>query len=175
MIRPIIAVDPGTQCTGFAVFHNNSLLDAGVFEPEVDGDAHAFGLLMRRLTPRTGAWPPRLVVEQPHEQVRRARTDDLIKLALWAGACAGAAQSAFGGCWLEYVRPSAWKGGTQKPKRARDEYVVERRVLEALDVVESEIVKRAKPRSRRKQFDMFDAVGLGLCAAGRVGRGVTRI
>lgn len=62
-------------------------------------------------------------------------------------------------------QPHAWKGGTQKPKRASEDYVIHNRVVSRL--LPEEAARVAWPKSKERCWDVDDAVAVGLHHMGR--------
>lgn len=156
----VFAVDPGWNVTGWAWFVNKKLEACGIVK--VDGDLGDFIFNLQNVRADLSpifAGAPCVVVEVPlirPERVERAEPNDLMKLALVAGAAAAVMDSPAN---TRTVHPSSWKGG--RPKKVDNPYT-----LGLLSKAESAIYKEAEaPASLR--HNMIDAIGLGLWALRR--------
>lgn len=162
----IITIDTGSRCSGLAVWDGALVAALAV---QADGPLE----MAERVSGRACVLAPgeveSIYVEYPHDQRRGARTDDLIKLAATAGAIAARLEELFD-VRPEFLLPSAWKGSTPKPKRVADPYVVAVRAQRTLSAYELERVQL--PTSVQQQWDVWDAVGIGLWASGRLRRGL---
>lgn len=148
----LICIDPGLV-TGYALFTNGVLYKAG-FRDSCD----LFGELgIPALLPAPGL----VVIEVPQYRARdrSQRTDpnDLIKLAVLVGEIKRYyALLRYG---VELVTPVAWKGSIPKD-------VHNKHVLEMLRPVELAVMQK-RPRARKPDNNMVDAIGLGLWKLGR--------
>jgi hypothetical protein len=151
----LIAIDPGNT-TGHAVFTNGSLTHAGLGLPDLMADV--------------------LVVEKPEWRPGgKTPVNDLITLAFTAGQCA----SAYAGATLYVFKPSQWKGSVEKA--IHHPRILDRLELHELVVSPAVATYSAKlpglslPQRRRlaltKVGNTVDAIGLGLFALKRMGRG----
>lgn len=150
----VLAIDPGVKSLGWAAFAAGSLIRCGLHQADDVVD------MIRLLQGRWSGMKPELaVIEVPQVyQQRRWKGDpnDLIDVALVAGAVAGALASANE---VRFVRPREWKG--QRPKE-----ICNGLTMRTLTEGEREQVETDEtPRSKR--HNVIDAVGLGLYAIGR--------
>lgn len=147
MVR-LLAVDPGTNALGWALFGGKDLLEAGLLRGKDVQD------ILRDL-PSLPAHD-NVIVEVPRIYPRGpARPNDLIGLAVVAGAAAARAPGD-----ATFVFPHQWKG--QVPKE-----IHHRRIF--LQLADSELEKvrlRGVPKSLIHNVN--DAIGLGLWAVGRM-------
>lgn len=143
----LLAIDPGTRVTGWALFADTRLVECGCWR--------AGGLLAMlnevRLAARC-AFYERTVVECPQVYLQRkwrGDPNDLIGVTLVAGAVAALFPS------VDFVIPHTWKGNAPKD-------VATKRVRMALSDAE---LRRLPPKARH---DVWDAVGIGLWALDRL-------
>lgn len=107
------------------------------------------------------------VIEMPQTyRGRAARGDanDLIAL----GATVGGIERMLAehGVLARNVRPSDWKGGVPKPTRVEDLYIITERIKCILNT--DELSRINWPRAVRLQWDVSDAIGIGLKTIGRM-------
>lgn len=136
----LLAIDPGAD-TGWAYFEKKKLTKCGLGAPPVVGVTE-------------------VLIEKPTLYPRsKARSSDVITLAVRAGECGGAYGSL--GVAVEYVEPRTWKG--QVPKD-----VHHARIWATLAQDERLVVDRAvSGLAPSKRHNVLDAVGLGLYGVGR--------
>lgn len=144
MVDRIIAVDPGTEQAGFALFENGKLIQAELIKEKGSLKEHRAWRVSCRigelLVP--GAT---LVIEHPQVYARSpSDPDDLLALALVVG---GVLALHKGG---EIVRPREWKG--QVPKN-----LMTARILRQLDADERALCKQINDN-----HNVLDAVGIGI-------------
>ena len=145
----LLAVDPGTNVTGWASFVDTRLVPCGCWRAD--------GLLamlaeVRLACENTTYSYERTVIERPQVYAQRkwrGDPNDLIGVALVAGAVAALFPP------VDFVLPHTWKGSAT-------DVVVEKRVRAALAPDELLIV------GRKARHDVWDAVGLGLWSLGRL-------
>ena len=155
----LISIDPGVHGCGVAIWIDSKLQAAG-YAAERRGlrtTAEAVRLFVsQNCSPRV----ERLVVEVPQvyrPSEQKGDQKDLIDLTFVAGQVAGILENVTR-CSTLTVQPREWKGQAPKPvSRARS--------IAALDADEENAV--VLPRSRKKQLDVWDAVGIGLWRLGR--------
>lgn len=153
-----LAVDPGAHSAGWAVFTDEAL--TGVHWTE---SMRVSALLYEMFTfPVDG-----LAVEVPQIYVARmgAPPSDLVDVALTAGQVIGAAVIKQHDVRIQTVLPSAWKG--QVPKELVHQRLREKLSPEELAVLAVDLKSIAASR----RHNALDAVGLGLWALNRMGRG----
>lgn len=139
--RAFAAVDPGEN-SGAAIFNAEGQL-VELHQGKRDEVREALRL----------AWVP-LVVEKPQVYpYSKARPNDLITLATYAGMLA-----AMGPAHV-FVLPATWKGQL-------DPTLIPKRALPCLDEAERGVV-RAGLANRKKIDDALDAMALGLWCLGR--------
>jgi hypothetical protein len=181
-----VAVDPGLNCSGFAVFVGGRLTAAGTATVPRDAGcvpARASLMAARIVFEVLGIVAPvgggisvstasnLLVIEWPRIYVDgsgRLRYGDGRDPNALLGLCAVAGALAANFEVVEAVEPAEWKGQVPKPKRRADEYIVTRRAQKRLDAAECAAVA-GLPESA---WDAWDAVGLGLWRLGRMSRPV---
>lgn len=156
-----VAVDPGKANLGLSVWQGGSLVWAGW--PSVRDLPTIDGVL-------------RVVVERPRARHPRETPGGvkgyqaLIDIAFEGARYAGALLAQHNKPLVETVFPDEWKGGTSK--KATEVYVVEQRAKKLLSP--SELLRVELPSAASKAHNVWDAVGIGLFALGRAGRGLTR-
>ena len=146
----IVAIDPGVHQTGWAVFENDRLINAGM-APSLD----LFSFLPSQVF--------KMVIEKPEKYPDKHITHrDIDKLL---GLVAFISDQAKQQGWrVEAVKPSRWKG--QVPKA-----VHQNRIKAAMKRGEGAAVTWPAPYLCH---NVFDAIGIGLFACGRLGRGGRR-
>lgn len=150
--RSIIGIDPGETRTGWSVFFDGVLWQAGTVTAKTLDDLPEVPLL-----------PAIVVVEQPVIYVRgrgsKGDPNDLVTLALFAGRIAGRFEIKAPGVEVEFVTPRRWKGTVPKN-------ITNKRTVAALDDEEREKLPR-RPRARDFDHNMLDGVGIALWQAQR--------
>lgn len=142
----ILAIDPGAKSFGYAYFDegNGQLADAGYVETPIPLNDEARSAIY---------WDPItvMVIEKPQVyrgSKLRGDPNDLISVALMAGAVAGASPGE-----VKFYRPSEWKG--QVPKEIHN-----KRTLEKISDLEKKLV--AWPKRKTLHHNVIDAISLGL-------------
>ena len=169
----LLAIDPGTRCTGWAMYTDTRLVRCGALRAKSLEEMIA---TLRATWTWGGVWLSeggmQIVIERP-QVYRQAKQigdpNDLIDVAFVAGAAA----ALFEGARLHFVLPSEWKAGVPKPPRVGEPYIIERRLRATLAKPELEALERGLaglPAGRR--YDVIDAAGLGLVAVKRLSRGL---
>ncbi len=158
----LVAVDPGVNSTGLAVFEDETLV--GVRLLRAESLQHMICVLVNEEWPVQFGYPETVIVEQPTVYRRGGKGDskDLISVAIVAGAAAAAYGCESLDQTIRFVEPRTWKGSV--PKKVHNE-----RILRELH------------KEERKYFDwviedvpsglvhnMIDAVGIGLYELGRM-------
>jgi hypothetical protein len=167
MRRNLVAVDPGKDMLGLSFWQDGKLVHAE-WAP-VKG---------ARLAPPISDWEggdTSLVMELPRARHPSA-TPGGVKgyQALIDITFAGARYLGLAfGCFERTIFPDEWKGSIGKPKKASEPYLIEARVLGLLSPEER--ARIAWPTAQGKRHNVADAIGLGLFALGRCGRGATRL
>lgn len=140
-------LDPGNN-TGWAIFEDDLLLDAGVLP---------FGDVRQTLRFYSGDM---VLIEVPRHYPHREKGDvnDLLDLSLRAGELKAWAEGQK--AKVELVWPRTWKGSA--PKEIHNQ-----RVLRALKAFELKLLPKS-PRAKKHDHNMLDAVGLGLWKLGRL-------
>lgn len=144
------SIDPG--CTGVAYWNGRELVSCGVVE---DVDAVSV--------------QGHLVIEKPQiyrssKNKKRVDPNDLITLAIQVGRYIERARHCGGST---VVTPAQWKGQVAKE-------ILVPRILGFLNEGERAIATRASLGiARGKVHNMVEAIGIGLHACGRMGRGGT--
>jgi len=169
----VFTVDPGIHHLGVAVFCHGKLSSAGLVEASPTGGSRllaASAALAASETSALCADPPaicglsaasRAVIELPEVyQLRgqKGRQSDIRDLAVVAGAI-GAVFDRLG-VPVEFVEPKAWKG--QIPKDVG--------VRQFKHILTGDETSRVLEPRKALSHNVWDAVGIGLWAAGRFGR-----
>ena len=164
-MRTLLSIDPG-GCAGLALWRDGVLVRAWCSRAE----PAAVCIEVRRAA-LEDSWDE-LVIEAPEPQPgrkQRARAADVLLLARRAGALAEICRPTGTTRW---IGPSAWKGSVPKPARVSMPYIIAVRAQALLTPAEFDAV--VLPRDRREQWDVWDAIGVGLVALGRARRGLVR-
>ena len=147
----ILTVDPGSKKAGVALFEPTGLLTTAWL---VEGDnwRETADNVMRTL-PVSAARISAVCIEkmQIYDSTPLAHANDCITLALMAGRVTGLFSGWLGDYTFEYF-PRQWKG--QAPK----DISIERIKAELLD---EETRRLRLPKDKKKQLDVYDAVGIG--------------
>ena len=152
----LLSIDPGVRYLALAYWRAQTLVSVAV----VRGGTPA------RLAAAAGLWAPyaaRIAVEWPRSyRGRRAPERDLegLRRAVVATEVWYRANSPLEPTIRRYY-PSTWKG--QVPKRVHRSRI------------DRELTQNEKNRSGAYQSDIWDAIGIGLFALGRVGVGGARL
>jgi len=155
-VNRLVAIDPGKDRIGYSLWDEGVLVEAAWLAFD---DLPAIVGVERVVMERPRARHPN---ETPGGVCGyQAIVDIGISGALWAGKLGGA---------FETVFPDEWKGGTSKAKTKV--YVIEQRAKAILKP--DERVRVELPSAASKQHNVWDAVGIGLYALGRAGRGLER-
>jgi hypothetical protein len=152
----LLAIDPGCD-TGWACFEDARLVACGLGDPPpaevLDGDAQPF---------------QDLIVERPVVYRGTKQPEAIVKLAVKAGEWGG--RYGVAGTQVRYVTPAEWKGQVDKGAHNM-------RVWLRLDDNEQKLVDHVFATSKgrnglaqSKRHNVFDAIGLGLFACGRMAR-----
>ena len=149
VVTRLLAVDPGTNVTGWASFADARRVECGGWR--ADG---LYEMLSKLLLVRENEKfaSERTAVERPQvysQRKWRGDPNDLVGVALVAGAVAALFPP------VDFVLPHTWKGSAPKD-------VVAERVRGALS---EEELRRLPPKMRH---DVWDAVGLGLWSLNRL-------
>jgi hypothetical protein len=94
----------------------------------------------------------------------RGGGNDLFPMAAVDGGIA----ALFPTATVQTIRPHDWKGSVIKPKSTKEPYIIQGRVVERLDAEEQKRVQW--PTDKKKQWDVADAIGVGLHVLGRFER-----
>jgi hypothetical protein len=169
----LLAVDSGVHKHAIAYFYDGVFQTASDHEPVFDLVDKTF----------------RVVIERPEIYPGRAsekRQRDLMDLTLAAGELGGTVRRQ--GAEVKYVLPRTWKGQVCKPihhsrilralvpvERARFEDVAQKPFLRILSKVDAACERYARTGKvtgyRWDLHNILDAVGIGLWALGRTGKG----
>ncbi len=155
----IVSIDPGTKCSGFAVFAESDteekpvLIRCGVFRGDdwIDTANHV---------PEFSCENPddlKLIIEDPRiYPVTNVRPNDLMKLSAAVGAIVAKVSAKF----TKLVTPSQWKKSVPKT-------IHQKRIWRTLNESEKEILDSCLcPKSLH--HNVVDAVGIGLWHVGRM-------
>lgn len=173
----LIAIDPGLNCAGAAMFEDGKLR----FAASINGSKNTALDTLERVSfisaQILGELAPRihgdveLIVEWPQIYQRgggktKGDPNDLIALAaVDAYVCARLVTFPMARSFkVRSVTPAEWKGQTPKPKSKKEAYIIEQRAFRRLDDNE----RFALPPAMT--WDGWDAVALGLWALGRFER-----
>jgi hypothetical protein len=157
----LVSIDPGSTAAGVAVWKKNTLRTAFLARGKT-WEATALDIidtLNEKLL-----WPTSVVIEVPQVYMPKYTKGDpnrsLTPLFLQAGALLGA----FGlRVKHQTVLPKEWKKQTPKP-------IMTARVKERLS--EQELGRVVLPRAKSLHHNIWDGIGIGLFATGRLGRRV---
>ena len=157
----LLAIDPGINCSGWAVFQDNILTQASYSAPS-KGDFETRLQHLVRASRRDCMFDhfDRLIIEMPqaYRGDRSVPPEDLIKLGIVAGYWAGYVETGA----IEFVLPRTWKG--QVPK-----LVMCHRILSRLQPEEMQrIALPDQLTEHTRATNMVDAIGIGLWALGRL-------
>lgn len=140
------SIDPG--CTGYAYWHDRTLVACGVSDDVGSVQVHG-----------------NLVIEKPQiyrASKSKADPNDLITLAIQVGRYV---ERCIGETTL--VTPAEWKGQVKKD-------IIIPRILGCLtDSERAGVTSISKGIAKGKVHNMVEAIGIGLHACGRMGRGGT--
>lgn len=162
-----IGIDPGVHACGLGIVMGTELVYASLVRatgeayhrPELLGALVAQEIAKCAINAgRTG----RIVIEYPQSYVagsQKGDQNDLIRLALVAGACGGALE-AHGRGPVEFIYPRVWKGTT-------DADVFTKRIEKRLEVSE---LPRIMPCPESLRHNVLDGIGIALWACGRLDR-----
>lgn len=164
-----LAIDPG-KSMGWALFSGAALVRCGAFDGDYDAGMRTFGESSG--LPPGFSYTDRIVCERPQyypptRGAKRVDPNDLITLALRAGAVVGSVRRLYPCVEVRWVLPATWKGSVPKP-------IHQRRIWEALTPAEQASARPAPagPVAARRESpgwtDTLDAIGLGLYDLGRL-------
>jgi hypothetical protein len=158
----LLAVDPGLRGCGVALFDGGRLVRCAYVRGSRDGqDAAAWAEMAGEVYAWGGADATRVVSEFPKVySVGKSKGDpeDLLQLAAVVGAIS--AHWGSEGITLEVVRPYQWK--RQVPKD-----IMTSRIINLLDAQEGAQARAGMP-AKSYQHNVWDAIGIGLNALGRI-------
>ena len=160
-----LSVDPGSKTTGIAEWsvETNRLLAAYAVDLRDS-------LTLAKLADSYYGEVKKLYIEKPHYQPgrkRQPRINDLITLALAAGSLAGVIQATE----YEWILPSDWKRQIPKPKSTKAKYIVISRCAAELSSLEKTCIRDTRVNEKTR-WDIWDAIGIGLVALGRLSPGL---
>jgi hypothetical protein len=155
----LLAVDPGLRGCGVALFNEGRLWQVAYLRGSKDSaDASAWGAMAAAVA----AWSPGVVTEAVSEfpkvySVGKSKGDpeDLLQLAAVVGALSVALAVP-----LRVVRPYEWK--RQVPKD-----IMAGRIAQCLEAGELAAARAGMP-AKSYQHNVWDAIGIGLHAVGRL-------
>jgi len=152
----LISVDPGVNCAGVAIFEDGELSSAWLSEGEswiATAQAVWNDLECNYPLEILGGMSLAIEVMQVYRQhLLKGDPNDLIDVSLMAGALVGIASCKSCNETTAY-RPRQWKG--QVPKK-----VMTKRIEEKLSP--DELARVQLPKDKKKQLDVWDAIGIGL-------------
>lgn len=154
-----MAIDPGVHFTAWAVFDCQSatalVLGGGYVKSE-----SVFEVVAPFFE---GGHPVRVVIEKPVKYPDKKRTHkDIDRLLVVVKDLQKTFKGA--GCEVTTIQPVQWKANTPKT-------IHQKRIVDALTATE---MKKVLWPSKHLCHNVFDALGLGLFATGRLGRGGRR-
>jgi len=146
----LLSIDPGVKTVAWALFRKGYLVDVQLSRAK-SLEEQIGGLQLPEAVAK-------VVIEVPQVYASSPRAEDLIRLAMVAGACLKEAGRYGHEIEALLVKPHAWKGTVPKD-------IHNKRVLKRLDRQERSLVEDVNPKSLR--HNAIDAVGIGLWALGR--------
>jgi len=155
-----LAVDPGVINAGVAFFKDHTLVDAWLQTSLCWRDTARD--IRDELSRRHAPWLENLQIAIEVPQIytgakQKGRQSDLIDVTLMAGMLLGVMQSFTAG--VQVFQPAEWKGSVPKE-------VTEARVRERLSP--DELARVRLPKAKRLQHNVYDAIGIGMYAQGRL-------
>lgn len=168
----LVAVDPSINRSGFAIFRDGMLIQAGYLTTPnsghvLDRAARMAQTILFVVGEYVAPSESELVFEWPKIYDARVRgktkgqdPNDVLPLAAVGGALVPAFRSS------RIVVPREWKGQVPKPKSKKAPYAITDRVRARLEPGEITVVA-SLPGS---EWDAWDAIGIGLWALGRFDR-----
>lgn len=170
----IVGIDPGTKACGAGVLDAVNRLQSAKLVQAKGPDQLAVGVLdyvtdCLRIGGPGGSsavmfiTPLHVLIEYPQAYQpgqQDGDQNDLLRVALVAGACGGAIRSRFAHATIEYVLPRNWKGTI-------DADVFTNRIAGRLEPSEERAIIRCIPSL---MHNVYDGIGLALHAAGRMAR-----
>lgn len=149
----MLAIDPGTHSPGFAHF---------------DVESKELTWCTHDLDEHPGAQFSTIVCEKPFIYPRSpVNPNHIITLAISAGLLVGAAKAIEPKAEVVWVLPRVWKGQIPKTKKLKN-YIVYKRIVDTLNKFENKELARAIAAAPKAEFDIADAVGIGLFALKRL-------
>ena len=151
----LVAVDPGVHACGVAVFLRGGQLERAAYVTCAGGGPVAVAGEVRDWFGSLVA--DRIVIERPQVYIPRLMKgdpNDLINLAMVVGALLATLHGPG-----ETVLPASWKG--QVPKDIMVNRIKKRLAPE-------ELARAMLPKTKDLQHNVFDAIGIGLWAVGRL-------
>lgn len=157
MHRITLGVDASMRCTGLALFRDDTLIDARLARATtIVGQVDA----IHRDAPWLFSGVTAAYIEMP-QIYPRAKEDanDLITIAVCAGAIAGILRCVSPSCAIRFVRPREWKGNVEAD-------IMCGRIEAALSPDERRFIDAIRPE--HLAHNALDAAGLVLHAIGRL-------
>lgn len=155
----LLAVDPGLRGCGVALFSGQNLIRCAYLRGSKDAkDGAAWACMAQEVWEWAGADATRIVSEFPKVYSAgksKGDPEDLLQLA----GVVGALSALFSGT-VQVVRPYEWK--RQVPKD-----IMTSRIINRLTGPEGEVARHGMP-ARSYQHNVWDAIGIGLHALGRI-------
>lgn len=176
----MLSIDPATHGCGAALWENGKLIVAAYVANEKPGSGprecvHAARAVAQWVLRGTHRAVSTLALEIPQIYSRgggRSKGDPNGLLPLFGVDVALA--TIYDYAEVKYGTPHEWKGGTHKPKKITDEYIITKRVIERLAPVEREVIAWPHAHAGKvfkyeieQSWDVSDAIGIGLSHLGR--------
>lgn len=155
-------IDPGVRGCGYAEFFDSTLEFCRYVRGKVEGNGYVVARDMA-MEFEYFVYANTVCIEKPrvYPQVRQRKGDqnDLIDLAMVAGAIAGSVAK---GSKLITYYPHEWKGNMPKEKMTKH-------ILSLLSPAERALVDKEQEKCGALIHNVIDAVGIGLFRLGRLG------
>ena len=152
----LVSIDPGVHDAGVALWDDDhELIDATLVRSKSGGWGLLAGLVVHWVESHFLDIRD-IVVEQPQvypQNRQKGDPNDLIAIALSAGATAMAISIQYPEAKIVMLLPATWKGQTPKE-------ISNKRTKNQLGVVERSRIDL--PRAKTLQHNVFDAIGIGL-------------
>lgn len=176
----MLSIDPGTRGCGVALFQDGQLVRAAyVPNSAKQGSGPRECATMAEEVvdwvidnPQNEARVDMISLEVPQIYTRDKSKGDPNKLMPLFGVDAAIA-ALIPEAKVEWNVPRDWKGNVSKPKSAKEPYAITDRVMARLEGLEVSTIywqSDDTDAARKRNWDIADAIGIGLAALGRFAR-----